>query len=83
MHMLYNGFAGAEGTRSFMSGLTVLWVFSAAVSAMNSPDANSSKGYRWLYRFTHLLAANLDRAWLVDSELGATENKHESKEIGG
>jgi hypothetical protein len=40
----------------------VLWIFSAAVSAMDPPETRDSRFYGWLYRFTHLLAANLDRA---------------------
>lgn len=34
---------------------------SAAVSAMDPPKNSDSNFYGWLYRFTHLLAANLDR----------------------
>jgi hypothetical protein len=37
-------------------------VFSAAVSAMDPPKIGGNGFYGWLYRFTHLLAANLDRA---------------------
>jgi hypothetical protein len=29
---------------------------------MGPPQAGDSRFYGWLYRFTHLLAANLDRA---------------------
>ncbi len=47
---------------SFWTGAGVLWVFSAAVSAMDPPKTGASRFYGWLYRFTHLLAANLDRA---------------------
>ncbi|HZU09051.1 MAG TPA: hypothetical protein VFA02_04055 [Pseudacidobacterium sp.] len=53
----------------FWIGVGVLWIFSAAVSAMDAPRADDSRFYRWLYRFTHLLAANLDRAF------GATINQ--------
>jgi hypothetical protein len=28
---------------------------------MDPPEAEGSRFYGWLYRFTHLLAANLDR----------------------
>jgi hypothetical protein len=48
--------------RPFWIGVGMLWLFSAAVSAMESPQSNDSRFYGWLYRFTHLLAANLDRA---------------------
>ncbi|WP_158752290.1 hypothetical protein [Acidobacterium sp. S8] len=48
--------------QSFWTGAGALWIFSAAVSAMSPPAANSVGFYAWLYRFTHLLAANLDRA---------------------
>ena len=47
---------------SFLVGLIALWVFSAAVSAMSPPGESSRGAYRWLFRFCHLLAANLDRA---------------------
>lgn len=36
-------------------------VFSAAISALPTPDATSGKGYRWLYAFAHGLALNLDK----------------------
>jgi hypothetical protein len=48
--------------QSFWTGAGALWVFSAAVSAMDSPKTGDSRFYGWLYQFTHLLAANLDRA---------------------
>lgn len=48
--------------QSFWTGAGALWVFSAAVSAMDPPNTGDSRFYGWLYRFTHLLAANLDRA---------------------
>ena len=47
--------------QSFWTGAGALWVFSAAVSAMDPPKSGDSSFYGWLYRFTHLLAANLDR----------------------
>lgn len=52
----------AASPESFWLGATALWIFSAAVSAMDPPNARDSAFYGWLYRFTHLLAANLDRA---------------------
>ncbi len=56
---------------SFALGVGALWIFSAAVSAMGAPNEKSSPGYQWLFRFSHLLAANLDRAGLLgDGELG-------------
>ena len=65
-----------EAPHPFMLGLATLWVFSAAVSAMAAPDAHTSQGYQWLYRFTHLLAANLDRAGLLSGleETGALQD---------
>jgi hypothetical protein len=33
--------------------------FSAAVSSMPEPDANSGTGYTWLYHFLHVLAGDL------------------------
>lgn len=61
MHAMLTGLRGSVAG-SFVSGALGLWVFSAAVCALSTPDANSSKAYQWLYKFSHLLAANLDRA---------------------
>ncbi len=47
------------------SGFIVLWLFSAAVSALKPPDERSREAYTWLYRFLHFLAANLDRAGII------------------
>lgn len=68
-----------EGSHFYFQGLATLWIFSAAVSAMQAPGSNSSRGYQWLYRFTHLLAANLDRAGLFD---GATDSGMAAPERG-
>jgi hypothetical protein len=37
------------------------FIFSSAVSALPEPDASSSKGYRFLFSFCHLLSGNLLR----------------------
>ena len=50
-----------QETNSFWIGAAALWTFSAAVSAMAAPAATDGKFYLWLYKFTHLLAANLDK----------------------
>lgn len=50
-----------DSAHSFWTGAGALWIFSAAVSAMDPPRTGDSSFYGWLYRFTHLLAANLDR----------------------
>ena len=47
-------------------GMAALWIFSAGVSALATPSAQSSPSYQWLFRFLHLLAANLDRAGLFE-----------------
>ena len=41
-------------------GITLfsVWLLMNAIQAMPSPDASSGKGYRWLFGFAHLLAAN-------------------------
>jgi hypothetical protein len=77
MHALLSEMRGS-GAGSFVSGALGLWVFSAAVCAMSTPDDKSSKAYQWLYRFSHLLAANLDRAWLTGAteESAASETQH-------
>lgn len=53
----------------YWGGLATLWMFSAGVSAMSKPGEKSSVAYQWLYRFTHLLAANLDKAGLFQSAI--------------
>ena len=66
MNFLHPGTWGAGTAQSFWTGAGALWIFSAAVSAMDPPEAGASRFYGWLYRFTHLLAANLDRALGVE-----------------
>ena len=51
---------------SFYGGLAFLWIFSAAVSAMERPKSSDGCFYQWLYRFSHLLAANLDRVTVAE-----------------
>ena len=63
----------------FLRGLATLWVFSAAVSALSAPDCKSSPLYQWLYRFMHLLAANLDRAGLLNLTSAVIPNEPSSK----
>ncbi len=70
------------GPHFFLCGLATLWIFSAAVSAMNAPDGKSSPGYQWLYRFAHLLAANLDRAGLLNFTAAAMPEERSGKEPG-
>lgn len=55
--------------------LITLWIFSAAVSALSAPDDKSSQLYAWVYRFLHLLAANLDRAGLLEPRSGDPRQK--------
>jgi hypothetical protein len=61
MTILATGIWATGTIPSFWTGAGALWIFSAAVSAMDPPEAEGSRFYGWLYRFTHLLAANLDR----------------------
>jgi hypothetical protein len=78
MHALLSELRGGSGAAPFVSGALGLWVFSAAVCAMSAPDGTSGKAYRWLYRFSHLLAANLDRAGVIGGadEDAATAQQH-------
>jgi hypothetical protein len=62
MNFIRTGMWEISTVQSFWTGAGVLWIFSAAVSAMDPPETRDSRFYGWLYRFTHLLAANLDRA---------------------
>ena len=43
----------------FWAAVAAYWIFSAAVSAMPEPDAQSHPGYLWLYRFAHTIAGNI------------------------
>ena len=54
------------GTPKLVNGVLLLWLFSAGVGALRMPDSESSALYTWLFRFLHLLAANLDRAGLLE-----------------
>ena len=45
--------------QSFLLGVGALWVFSAAVSALDSPDAQSGRFYRWFFKFSKMIAGDL------------------------
>ena len=45
-----------------MWGVVLYYVLSAGIGAMETPDATSGKGYRWLFKFANMLAANFSRA---------------------
>lgn len=45
--------------QSFLLGVSALWMFSAAVSALDAPDAQSGHFYRWLYKFAKMIAGDL------------------------
>ena len=62
MSLIQAAFWPTDSAHCFWTGAGALWVLSAAVSAMDPPKTGDSSFYGWLYRFTHLLAANLDRA---------------------
>src|SRR5215467_9861036 len=47
----------------FWFAVVLSWIFSAAVSAMPDPAANSNPAYPWLYRFLHTIAGNLNTAF--------------------
>ena len=66
------------GAGSFLTGALGLWVFSAAVCAMSTPNGNSSAAYQWLYQFLHLLAANLDRLDTASvAQVSATRSRNQ------
>ncbi len=75
MHAVFCDLILPGGSHLFLRGVVTLWIFSAAVGAMGQPDVKSGPGYEWLYRFLHLLAANLDRAGLLTNP--AVENVNE------
>ena len=41
------------------AAVIIYWIFSAAVSSMPEPNANTAAGYLWLYRFCHTIAGNI------------------------
>ena len=45
------------------STVALYWIYSAAVSSMPDPAANTNPGYTWLYRFLHTIAGNLTTAF--------------------
>lgn len=51
--------------------LFAYYVSSAAVGALQAPDASSGKFYRWLYVFMNTLAANVTRAFATKLPNGA------------
>lgn len=57
-----NDFLGLLGNWHFWVMIMGYWLFSNAISAMPSPDANSSKGYSWFFKMANGFAANLSRA---------------------
>lgn len=67
------------GPHPYLVGVATLWVFSAAVGAMNAPTQESRRGYQWVYRFAHLLAANLDRAGLMNTMQNSMSDTSTSK----
>jgi hypothetical protein len=51
--------------------LGAYWVFSAAVGALPTPDKGSSPFYIWVFRFSHGLSGNLNRAAIALKVPGA------------
>jgi hypothetical protein len=47
----------------FWSAVVLYWIYSAAVSSMPDPAADTNPGYTWLYRFLHTIAGNLTTAF--------------------
>lgn len=50
------------------------WLFSAAVGAMKTPKENSSEWYQFLFRFSHALSGNLNRAAVTFKVPGASND---------
>ena len=65
MHLFSGGPLDPRGPHFFASGIALLWIGSAAISALPAPCGGSRPAYQWLYRFLHLLAANVDHAGLL------------------
>ena len=57
-----NDFTGLLSNWHFYALVAGYYTFAAAVGAMPSPDAVSSKFYAWSFKFLNTLAANLSRA---------------------
>lgn len=47
----------------FWTAVAAYWLFSAAVSSMPDPSEKSSSGYTWFWKFTHIIAGNLNNAF--------------------
>ena len=75
MHVITTLAEAARPFESASAGAAALWVFSAGVSALAAPDAHSSTSYQWLFRFLHLLAANLDRAGILEPTSRSTQKR--------
>ncbi len=50
---------GLSSQQSFIAGIAVLWVFSAAVAAMTPPTEKSGSFYTWFYKFLKMLSGDL------------------------
>ena len=59
-----NNLAGLLANPLFYGVIVGYWIFSAMVGALETPDTNSTKTYRFLFRFAHGLAGNITRAAL-------------------
>lgn len=51
------------------------WLLSAIVGAMKTPTTNSPEWYQFLFRFSHLLSGNINRAALALKVPGAESEK--------
>jgi hypothetical protein len=47
----------------FWVAMVLYWIFSAAVSSMPDPGANTAPMYGWLFRFLHTVAGNISTAF--------------------
>lgn len=50
---------GLSSQDAFILGVGALWVFSAAVGALPSPNAQSSAFYQWLFKFLKVISGDL------------------------
>ena len=43
-----------------VTGLVIQWLFSGVVSSLPEPCETSTEKYKFVYKFCHFLAANMD-----------------------
>lgn len=64
-----------------LAALIAYYILSAAISALPSPTADSSKFYQWFFKFSNGIAANISRAYSTAIE--SSPNFHAAVKLLG